>query len=80
VRRRDADVGPPTPALLESYEEPDWTRPGDTAADAFTRWRAARKTWGDAHPGSPLADAVCRIRFERTTRHRLAGIAEGAAD
>ncbi len=77
MRRRRRDVGPPVPAMLTYYEELDWRRAGDSPGAPFDRWKAARKTWGVSNPDSPLGDAVDRIRFERQTRQRLAGIAEG---
>jgi hypothetical protein len=58
------------PAKLRSYDRQHWSQLGDGRWDAFNRWKAARRKWLEAHPGSQaLGNGVEHMRAEYQAQH-----------
>ena len=73
MARERVSAGPAVPERLCRFLPAEWA--GLDLWAAFDAWRAQRRTWGAEHPASPLGDVVDQLITERTTRHRLRGIA-----
>lgn len=58
------------PERLARFVAAEW--PGPDLWESYKAWRAQRREWGAAHPGSVLGDIVDQLRAERATRRRLA--------
>jgi hypothetical protein len=66
-------LGVKTPAELFEFDPAEWAAPDDDGSwrTPFTRWKAARHAWVEAHSDTPLGDMLDVLRGEVRVKRGL---------